>query len=197
MFGMSLTSRADRVAMIWNRNWPTSAPPAPRGCPPCGSSWGRWVVHHRREALGLNAALVVDPELAEVMDSFSILFGVPVWGFAVLWIALAASLTVRTMRGSMPFALTWWSLTPVGAFVTGTTQLAVHTGSPRRSGSRRCSHAVCWPLGCWSGCARRGAVCGALLTTPPPSAPVPARKGLVVQNRGRTMERNDHAGDGA
>ena len=31
----------------------------------------------------------------------------------------------------MPFALTWWSLTfPVGTFVTGTTQLAVHTGLP-------------------------------------------------------------------
>jgi tellurite resistance protein TehA-like permease len=29
----------------------------------------------------------------------------------------------------MPFALTWWSLTfPVGTFVTGTTQLAMHTG---------------------------------------------------------------------
>ena len=31
----------------------------------------------------------------------------------------------------MPFALTWWSLTfPVGTFVTGTTQLALHTGLP-------------------------------------------------------------------
>jgi len=31
----------------------------------------------------------------------------------------------------MPFALTWWSLTfPVGTFVTGTTQLARHTGLP-------------------------------------------------------------------
>jgi tellurite resistance protein TehA-like permease len=31
----------------------------------------------------------------------------------------------------MPFALTWWSLTfPVGTFVTGTTQLALHSGLP-------------------------------------------------------------------
>ena len=34
------------------------------------------------------------------------------------------------LRG-MPFALTWWSLTfPVGTFVTGTSQLAVHTHLP-------------------------------------------------------------------
>ena len=65
------------------------------------------------------------------MGEFAILYGVPVWGFAVLWISLATSLTVRTLRRGMPFALTWWSLTfPVGTFVTGTTQLAVHTGLP-------------------------------------------------------------------
>lgn len=81
--------------------------------------------------LGLNAGLAVDPHIAQAMNTFSILYGVPVWGFSVLWIALAASLTVRTMRRGMPFALTWWSLTfPVGTFVTGTTQLAVHTGLP-------------------------------------------------------------------
>ena len=65
------------------------------------------------------------------MSAFAILYGVPVWGFAVLWIALATALTARTMRRGMPFALTWWSLTfPVGTFVTGTTQLALHTGLP-------------------------------------------------------------------
>jgi tellurite resistance protein TehA-like permease len=65
------------------------------------------------------------------MAVFAILYGVPVWGFAVLWIALATALTIRTLRRGMPFALTWWSLTfPVGTFVTGTTQLAVHTGLP-------------------------------------------------------------------
>ena len=65
------------------------------------------------------------------MNAFAILYGVPVWGFAVLWIALATALTLRTMRRGMPFALTWWSLTfPVGTFVTGTTQLAVHTNLP-------------------------------------------------------------------
>jgi tellurite resistance protein TehA-like permease len=69
--------------------------------------------------------------VADGMGVFAILYGVPVWGFAVLWIALATALTIRTVRRGMPFALTWWSLTfPVGTFVTGTTQLAVHTGLP-------------------------------------------------------------------
>lgn len=81
--------------------------------------------------MGLNAHLAVAPALAENFNALAVLFGVPVWGFAVLWIALAASLTVRTLRRGMPFALTWWSLTfPVGTFVTGTTQLAVHTSLP-------------------------------------------------------------------
>jgi len=49
----------------------------------------------------------------------------------MLWISLATSLTVRTLRLGMPFALTWWSLTfPVGTFVTGTTQLALDSGLP-------------------------------------------------------------------
>src|SRR6476619_8525843 len=81
--------------------------------------------------LGANAAMAVPLELASGMNVFVVLFGVPVWGFAMLWIVLATELTVRTLRRGMPFALTWWSLTfPVGTFVTGTTQLANHTGLP-------------------------------------------------------------------
>src|ERR1700760_4598724 len=81
--------------------------------------------------LGGNAALAVDPHLADGMGVFAILYGVPIWGFAVLWIALATALTIRTARRGMPFGLTWWSLTfPVGTFVTGTSQLAGHTHLP-------------------------------------------------------------------
>ncbi|MBV9515997.1 MAG: C4-dicarboxylate ABC transporter, partial [Mycobacteriaceae bacterium] len=81
--------------------------------------------------LGTGAAIAIDPSIAAGMNILAVLYGVPAWGFAVLWIALATSLTLRTLRRGMPFALTWWSLTfPVGTFVTGTTQLAVHTGLP-------------------------------------------------------------------
>jgi len=47
----------------------------------------------------------------------------------LLWMALAALLTIRALRRKMPFAITWWSFTfPIGTCVTGTSQLAKHTG---------------------------------------------------------------------
>jgi C4-dicarboxylate transporter/malic acid transport protein len=61
----------------------------------------------------------------------ALLYGVPVWGFAMMWLVLAAVLTLRTARsagGRLPFALTWWSFTfPVGTCVTGTIALAGRT----------------------------------------------------------------------
>jgi tellurite resistance protein TehA-like permease len=81
--------------------------------------------------LGAQAHLAVAAPIASGMALFAILFGVPVWGFAMMWAVLAAALTVRTMRSSMPFSLTWWSFTfPVGVTVTGTIRLAVQTGLP-------------------------------------------------------------------
>jgi tellurite resistance protein TehA-like permease len=59
-----------------------------------------------------------------------LIYGVPVFGFALLWTALAATMTIRTARTHLPFALTWWSFTfPVGTLVTGTSALAARTGS--------------------------------------------------------------------
>jgi tellurite resistance protein TehA-like permease len=60
--------------------------------------------------------------------AFGLLYGVPVWGFAMLWLALAAAITIRTFRQGLPFSLTWWSFTfPVGTCVTGTIVLAAHS----------------------------------------------------------------------
>jgi tellurite resistance protein TehA-like permease len=57
-------------------------------------------------------------------------FGVPVWGFATLWTCLAIAITVRTKRSGLPFSLAWWSFTfPLGTYVTGTSALALRTGS--------------------------------------------------------------------
>lgn len=96
------------------------------------------------------------------MNVFAILFGVPVWGFAVLWVALATALTARTMRRGMPFALTWWSLTfPVGTFVTGTTQLAVHTDLPAFRIAAVVAYLACSARGFSSRCGpRTGAFAG-------------------------------------
>jgi tellurite resistance protein TehA-like permease len=48
--------------------------------------------------------------------------------FATAVLALAAAITIRTLRRGMPFGLTWWSFTfPVGTVVTGTIALAART----------------------------------------------------------------------
>ncbi|WP_241788159.1 TDT family transporter [Streptomyces sp. PRh5] len=61
---------------------------------------------------------------------FALLGGIVVWGFAMLWLALATALTLRTIRAGLPFAPTWWSfIFPVGACVTATSTLAARTGS--------------------------------------------------------------------
>ncbi|AZM45081.1 C4-dicarboxylate ABC transporter [Streptomyces sp. WAC 06738] len=66
---------------------------------------------------------------AAVPGAFAALYGVPVLGFALLWLAVAGALVVRAVRHGMPFALTWWAFTfPVGTCVTGAASLAEHTG---------------------------------------------------------------------
>lgn len=131
MFGLSLVASLIIITIIWSRlaHFGTS------GTARVPTLWivlgplGQSITV--AGLLATDAALPVDQQVADGMSVFAILYGVPVWGFAVLWIGLATSLTVRTLRRGMPFALTWWSLTfPVGTFVTGTTQLAVHTELP-------------------------------------------------------------------
>jgi len=179
MFGLSLIAALIIISMIWSRlaHYGTSGTarvptlwivlgPLGQGMTAAG-------------LLGAQAALAVPPDLASGMAIFSILFGVPVWGFSVLWIALATALTARTMRRGMPFALTWWSLTfPVGTFVTGTTQLAVHTGLPAFKVAAAVAYAglLCtWGLvAVWTA---RGSVRGNLFVPPPANAgPVRAKK---------------------
>jgi C4-dicarboxylate transporter/malic acid transport protein len=131
MFGMSLVASLIIITMIWSRL-------ALYGTSGTARVPTLWIVlgplGQSITVVGLlatDAALAVDEKVADGMRVFAILYGVPVWGFAVLWIALATALTTRTLRRGMPFALTWWSLTfPVGTFVLGTTQLALHTGLP-------------------------------------------------------------------
>lgn len=60
---------------------------------------------------------------------FAVLYGVPVMGFALLWLALAGAMVVRARRRGMGFAMTWWAFTfPVGTCVTGAEGLGKHTG---------------------------------------------------------------------
>jgi C4-dicarboxylate transporter/malic acid transport protein len=177
MFGLSLIAALIIISMIWSR----LALYGTSGTARVPTLWivlgplGQGIT--AAGLLGTNAALAVPPELANGMAIFAILFGVPVWGFAVLWIVLATELTVRTLRRGMPFALTWWSLTfPVGTFVTGTTQLAVHTGLPAFKIAAALAYVAL--LGTWALVAARtarGSVGGSLFA-PAPAGPIRARK---------------------
>ncbi len=112
MFGLSLVASIMVITMVWSRltHYGTS------GTSRVPTLWivlgplGQSIT--AAGLLGANARLAVDPQLADGMNVFAVLFGVPVWGFAVLWIALAGALTVHTARAGMPFALTWCSQRP-------------------------------------------------------------------------------------
>jgi tellurite resistance protein TehA-like permease len=167
MFGMSLIAALIIISMIWSRlalygtSGTARVPTLWIVLGPLGQSITA------AGLLGLNAALAVDPVTAQAMNTFAVLYGVPVWGFAVLWIALATALTVRTLRRGMPFA----------TFVTGTTQLAVHTGLPVFKAVAVIAYGLL--IGTWLLVAvrtARGGIRGQLFT-PPPTAPVRARKG--------------------
>jgi C4-dicarboxylate transporter/malic acid transport protein len=181
MFGLSLVASLLIIAMIWSRltlygtSGTARVPTLWIVLGPLGQSITA------AGLLGTAATLAVDRELAEDLSAFGILYGVPVWGFAVLWIALATSLTVRTLRRGMPFALTWWSLTfPVGTFVTGTTQLALHTHLPAFKVAAALAYVGL--LSTWLLVAvrtARGSVRGNLFQPPPSTGPVRARKDPV------------------
>ncbi|MEV0601555.1 TDT family transporter [Streptomyces sp. NPDC050315] len=76
-----------------------------------------------------NAAPAAGSSYADAMTAFSVLYGVPVMGFALLWLGLSAAMVVRAFRSGMRFSMTWWAFTfPVGTCVTGAAGLAGHTG---------------------------------------------------------------------
>ncbi len=129
LFGMSLVVALVVITLIWSRL-------AHYGSSMSGRVPTLWIVLGpigqsitAAGLLGANAALAVPAPIAHAFALFSILYGVPMWGFAVLWATLALAITLRTARAHLPFSLTWWSFTfPVGVTVTGTIRLAAETG---------------------------------------------------------------------
>ncbi|MFG3498441.1 TDT family transporter [Streptomyces sp. NPDC047928] len=107
----------------------------------------------------------------------AVLYGVPVMGFATLWLALAGALVVRAVRRGMAFTMTWWAFTfPVGTCVTGFEVLARHTGVA----ALRWAAVALFVLlvAAWLVAAARtarGLVSGALLAAPSPRRPATAR----------------------
>lgn len=128
MFGMTLIASLIIITLIWSR----LAHFGSSGSPRVPTLWivlgpiGQSIT--AAGTLGTAALIVLVPPMSTAFDLMAVLYGVPMWGFGVLWFSIATMLTVRALRARMGFALTWWSFTfPVGTCVTGTTQLALHT----------------------------------------------------------------------
>lgn len=128
MVGISLLATLVILPQIWNRL-------VVRGLGPAATVPTTWIVLGplgqsvtALNLLGDRAGVLPEP-YATGARVLGVLYGVPVWGFAMFWMALATALTVRTARRGLPFALTWWSFTfPVGTCVTATAALGAHLG---------------------------------------------------------------------
>ncbi len=131
MFGISLFATLAILPQIWNRL-------VVHGTGPAATVPTMWIVLGplgqsitAANLLGDRAAGVLPPPYVSGAAVFGLLYGVPTWGFAMIWMALAATVTLRTVRRKMPFALTWWSFTfPLGTVVTGTSALAARVHLP-------------------------------------------------------------------
>ncbi|MFJ2922161.1 TDT family transporter [Streptomyces sp. NPDC086993] len=114
---------------------------------------------------------------ASGLGVFAVLYGVPVMGFALLWLALAVALVVRAARNGMTFGMTWWGFTfPVGTCVTGAAGLARHTGLTAYTWLAVALYVLLVTAWAVAGARTlRGLFSGALLAAPQAPAPVTAR----------------------
>ncbi|PJT50062.1 C4-dicarboxylate ABC transporter, partial [Streptomyces albidoflavus] len=129
LFGLSLLGALLMLPLVVGRLL-TGGPPALALTPtlflvlgPLGQS--TTAVHQLAEA----APGVVPGPYAGGFATLAVLYGVPVMGFAALWLGLAGALVVRALRRGLGFSLTWWGFTfPVGTCVTGLAGLGSRTG---------------------------------------------------------------------
>lgn len=129
MFGISLFATLVIVPQVWSRLVHHKIGPAAM----VPTLWivlgplGQSVT--AANALGDAAQSALPRPYATGAAVFGMLYGLPTWGFAMIWLVLAGAITLRTARRHLPFSLTWWSFTfPVGTCVTGTSALAARSG---------------------------------------------------------------------
>ena len=128
MFGISLLASLITITLLWGRL-------AIHGPGPARLVPTLWIVLGplgqsitAAGLLGKAAPSAILAPYAGALHATGLVYGVPVWGFAMFWLAIAAAITVRTARKHLPYSLTWWSFTfPVGTVVTGTSVLALAT----------------------------------------------------------------------
>jgi tellurite resistance protein TehA-like permease len=129
MFGMSLLATLVMLPLILARLI-TVGPLPPALTPALFLVLGPLGQSTTAVAASANAAQgVVPAPYDRGFGVLALLYGVPVLGFALLWLALAAALVVRARRRGMGFTMTWWAFTfPVGTCATGAEALTRRTG---------------------------------------------------------------------
>ena len=176
MFGISLFISLITITLLWARL-------AFHGLGPARLVPTLWIVlgplGQSVTAVGLlgNAAPNATPgAYTATLHATGVVYGVPVWGFAMVWLAIAAAITARTAREHLPFSLTWWSFTfPVGTVVTGTSVLALATHAAFLRYASVALYALL--IGAWLTAATRttrGALSGQLFLPAPAPAPATA-----------------------
>jgi C4-dicarboxylate transporter/malic acid transport protein len=177
MFGISLLISLITITLLWERL-------AFHGLGPARMAPTLWIVlgplGQSVTAAGLlgNAApSAISAPYASTLHATGVVYGAPVWGFAMIWLAIAAAITLRTARQHLPFSLTWWSFTfPVGTLVTGTSLLAIATHADILRDASVALYALL--IAAWLTAATRttrGAISGRLFLPSPSVAPVAAR----------------------
>ena len=136
MFGLTLVASLMITTMIWSRlmhHQVGAAAAVPTLWIVLGPLGQSITAAH---TLAVTAPTSLPAPYGDALATVDVLYGAPMWGFAMLWLALAVAITLRAARQGLAFTLGWWSFTfPVGTIVTGTSGLAVATGAPFLAGA--------------------------------------------------------------
>ncbi|MGZ0717951.1 TDT family transporter [Pseudomonas palleroniana] len=71
------------------------------------------------------------PGVGEMANGLGLVAGITLWGFGLWWLLIAVLITLRYLRGGIPFNLGWWGFTfPLGVYALATLKLAsvLHLG---------------------------------------------------------------------
>ena len=101
MFGVSLFISLITITLLWGRLAFHGLGPARTRSPRCGSCSARSVSPSPPPACSATPRLVSSSApYARVLHATGVVYGVPVWGFAIIWLAIAAAITIRDRPGA-------------------------------------------------------------------------------------------------